>query len=100
MKYLKKFEDNNLKYRVGDWVKIKIIPDFVHGIERIDDNLFVKIENIQHDKNYGQYDSLYEFKTLLTNQMIFGNQYYIRRKMTKKEIKDFKIKIEAQKYNI
>ena len=100
MKHIKNFENKNTEYIIGDCVKIKIIPDFVHNIERIDDNLFVKIEHIEDLKMYGDIDYSITFRTLLTNQRIFGNQYYIRRKMTNKEIEDFKIRIESQKYNL
>ena len=100
MKYLKSFEDNDLKYKVGDWVKIKIIPDFVYDIGKIDDNLFVKIEDMEKYIVSGEIEYCVTFRTLLTNQKLYGNQYFILRKMTKEEIKEFKIKIEAKKYNI
>ena len=99
MKYLKTFEDTKLKYKEGDYVKIKIIPDYVLSIERIPENLFVKILNIKI-KEYDDITYYIEFETLITKKLIHGNQYFIDRKMTKSEIKYCKLKSETNKFNL
>ena len=98
MKYIKTFENKTkTKYEIGDMVKLKLIPEYVRTIKNIKENLYVEITNIQPD--YYDY-SIYDFKTLLTEKVLCGYENMIRRKMTTEELKEYKIKKEAQKYNI
>jgi len=103
MKYIKSFKNKNLEYEVGDCVKIKIIPDYVSHIERIEDNLFVKIieMNFLTNHNNSDIDNIFiVFETLITKQKISGNIYFISKKMTESEIDYCKIKSETNKFNL
>jgi len=98
MKYIKQFE--NVQYKVGDFVKIKMIPDYVSdSVKRRVDNLFVTISKIE-PRISNTINDVFTFETILSNQTIFGFIYLIDRKMTKTEIKDFKIKKDVNKYNL
>lgn len=99
MKYLKTFEHKELKYEIGDCVKIKMIPDYVSGIEVIPDNLFVKIIDITHYSD-DIHTTYIRFETLITKQQLSGNQYFISKKMNNKEIDYCKLKSKANKFNI
>lgn len=98
MNHIKYFENKmKPKYQVGDFVKLKLIPDFVRDIENIEENLYTKIEKI--DLDYYNVP-IYDFELIITGKRIYGYENMIRRKMTTKEIKDYKIKKEADKYNL
>jgi len=103
MKYIKSFEINKLNINIGDYVKIKIIPDYVERVEKIPDNLFVKIIEITLLENHNNEDKdniVITFETLITKQKITGNIYFISRKMTKSEIDYCKTKSETNKFNL
>ena len=96
MKYLKLFEDVK-KYKVGDYVKIKIIPNYVIALDNTDEkNLFTRIEEI--DTMFVS-DETYRFVTS-EGKMVIGNIYLIKRKMTPKEIEEYIMREESNKYNL
>lgn len=98
-----KYNDDN--YKVGDYVKIKLIPDYVVAIDKFDeDNLFTKIVEIEKDSPFSirsknNTDTTYAFMTS-EEKIVVGNIYLIRRKMTEKEIEEYKLREEANKYNL
>ena len=93
--------ENYEKYKVGDYVKIKLIPKYIIALDQFDENnLFAKIAEIENLKYlFNENEKTYRFVTS-ENKMIFGYIYLIRRKMTKDEIKKYIIREEANKYNI
>lgn len=100
MKYLKTYENKN-KYKVGDYVKIKIIPDYIEDIDRNDENnLFVKIIKIVDFLNKDMLKDIPMVLELSNGKILYGNQYFIRRKMKKKEIKEYELRKTAKQYNL
>lgn len=112
MKYIKTYETltftdeqiykynigNEPNYSVGDYVKLKMIPEYVIPYNTISagHDLFAKIIEINTQI---QMEITYKFQ-FIDKKTIYGFKYLIRRKMTKKEIAEYKIKEEAQKYNL
>lgn len=84
-------------YKVGDYVKIKLIPNYVLVIDVFDEkNLFTKIVETE---NMGHENDVYRFVTS-ENKMIMGYIYLIKRKMTQKEIEEYTIREETNNYNL
>jgi hypothetical protein len=82
---------------VGDYVKLKMIPDYVEFLYKSDEDLFVKIVDYTKSVVGGE---TYRFQLSDGERFIYGNQYLIRRMMNKREIAEFKLKEEANKYNL
>lgn len=98
MKYIKLFE--NLEYKVGDYVKIKMIPDYsMYKFNFTDaDGLFTKIIEVnRREDKMRETDYKFEFPD---GKFVYGYVHLIRRKMTKKEIEEYELRKEANKYNL
>ena len=90
----------NLLPEVGDLVEIKLIPMYASVIDS--GNLYAKIVKIEknQDERY-QAPAFQAIKFELTNgQFLWGNRYLIRKWLNQKQIKDYELKVAANKYNI
>jgi hypothetical protein len=101
-----KFESILESSIVGDLVELKMIPDYATHIPYKDtDNLYAKIVKIE-DKTYrspysGDHADPVIIEFELTNgQKIWGYKYLIRKKLNDKQIEDYYVKVDAQKYNL
>jgi hypothetical protein len=106
MKYIKSYEARKHKYKVGDWVLIKIddytslegiILDLYHlvGRESYDDLCYTvdTFEKIPEELNYLQYGDENSTKCVV-------EEGEIERRLNKKETEQTKLKKMANKYNI
>ena len=97
MKYIKLFESEN--YNAGDYVKLKMIPDYTEiKVDETDKtNLFAEILTRQYvDLNI---PDMYEFE-LANKEVIWAYVHLIRRRLNKKEIEIFLMKKTANEYNL
>ena len=99
MRYIKTYE-NKVQYEVGDYVKLKFIPEYVEqNINRDDElNLYVKILGIEHKQN-NTADDIFIFQTH-ENKNIYGYISLINRKLNLKDTKELKMRTSAKKYNL
>jgi hypothetical protein len=79
MKHLKTYEKLSQKYKVGDYVLLKMIHSEIPFIS-------------------GE-PTLYTFE-LSTKDTLWGNEYLVRRKLSKEEIETYKVRYSANTYNL
>jgi hypothetical protein len=99
MKYLKLFEQKNLRYEIGDYVYYR--SKYYKGKGKIIDTYFtnrVGARNISQYLVNGKTFMLASDTILPNDRWIVGSE--IKRKLTPKEIEDYETEISANKYNL
>jgi len=89
MKYIKTFEDQELEYKIGDYILL------------IDNDWSIMRECVIADIDIGygyQIEAYYETENAAYFYWIAFEE--IQRKLTIEEIEDFKLRIESKKYNL
>lgn len=89
MKYLKKFESKILNYKEGDYI-ILYYEDTVGKIKSINKNEY------EDYKNY-HVEVIFQNKLISIPTVTYEN---IKRLATPKEIEDYKLEIQQNKYNL
>ena len=103
MKYIKAFEKEGDKFKIGTWVLLEIDNDSPWTVYP-----YVKIINRESTMSHNDEDEEplndYEVETFsLKNgktETFWVDDFDIDRKLTNREIKDVQLKIDAMKYNL
>ena len=100
MKYLKQYESQNKKYKIGDYVLLDDVPEYGWTIYMYAEILNITIEN-ENRKSIVYYDLSAISKK--TGDLIIIKEienYVILRKLTSEEIEKFEILLDQNKYNL
>jgi len=100
MKYLKQYESQNKKYKIGDYVLLDDVPEYGWTIYMYAKILNITIEN-ENRKSIVYYDLSAISKK--TGDLIIIKEienYVILRKLTSEEIEKFEILLDQNKYNL
>ena len=100
MKYLKQYESQNKKYKIGDYVLLDDVPEYGWTIYMYAKILNITIEN-ENRKSIVYYDLSAISKK--TGDLIIIKEienYVIIRKLTSEEMEKFEILLDQNKFNL